>query len=113
MRKTALFVVAAFCLLMASGLAAEQPRIGPPPLRVESPTLQPSPAHVWVSGYWKWKGVNYEWTEGRWVKAKKGRKWVPGTWEQVGSRWVWNAGSWKKIETGEPKAVQKDKKKKK
>lgn len=111
MRKTALFALAAVCLMTVSGLAADQPRVGPPPLRVESPTLRPSPVHVWVPGYWKWKAVNYDWVEGRWAKAKKGREWVPGTWEQVGSRWIWKAGKWKKIETGKPKAVKAKKKK--
>jgi hypothetical protein len=87
-----------------SGLAIGQPRVAPPPQRVEAPTLQPSPNHVWVPGYWKWAGVNYEWIEGRWVKAKKNRVWVPGTWEQVGARWVWKPGKWEKI----PKPGSKD-----
>ena len=111
MRKTALFALAALGLLAISGLAAEQPRVGPPPVRVESPTLRPSEAHVWLPGFWKWKDVNYEWVEGRWGKAKKGREWVPGAWEQVGSRWVWKPGKWRKIETGEPKPAKSKKKK--
>ena len=110
MRKIALAVTAVLCLAVMSGLAADEPRVGPPPLRVEAPTLKPGPNHVWVPGYWKWAGVKYAWVEGRWVKAKAGRTWVPGTWEQVGNRWVWKRGDWKKIETGEPKAGKKKKK---
>jgi hypothetical protein len=103
MRKTAWAVLAVIILAAAAGLAADQPRIGPPPLRTEAPTLQPSQNHVWIPGYWKWGGINYEWVEGRWVKAKKDKVWVPGTWEQVGARWVWKAGKWEKIPKGKPK----------
>jgi hypothetical protein len=101
MRKTAWAVMAALLLLALSGLAGEDPRVGPPPLRTEAPTLQPSQNHVWAQGYWKWSGVNYEWVDGRWIKAKKNREWVPGTWGQVGNRWVWKRAAWKKIETPE------------
>lgn len=102
MRKTALALLGALFLMALSGLAIAQPRVGPPPHRVEAPTLQPGPNHVWVSGYWKWAGVNYEWVDGRWVKAKKNRVWVPGTWNQVGARWVWKPGKWAKPEKPKP-----------
>jgi hypothetical protein len=103
MRKTALAAVAALLLMAMSGLAGEDPRVGPPPLRVEAPTLRPSLNHVWMPGNWKWAGVNYDWVEGRWVKAKKNRVWVPGTWAQVGNHWVWKAGKWMKPESDKPK----------
>jgi hypothetical protein len=118
MKKTVFAVMAVLLLAAVSGLAGEGPRVGPPPLRVEAPTLRPSPYHVWVAGYWKWAGINYEWVEGRWVFVKSNKAWVPGTWEQVGNRWVWKAGSWKKIGTDKPKAdkhkpkAEKPKKKK-
>jgi hypothetical protein len=104
MRKIAL---AAASLVLFSTLAvwaAPQARVGPPPPRVEAPTLQPSPNHVWVTGYWKWTGINYEWFDGRWVKAKKGKVWVAGAWEQVGSRWAWTPGKWAKPEKPKPEA---------
>jgi hypothetical protein len=109
MRKTALAVLAVLFLMALSGLADDQPRIGPPPLRTEAPTLQPSPNHVWVPGYWKWAGVNYEWVDGRWVKAKKDRVWVPGTWERAGARWAWKPGKWVKPESLKPKDDKKPK----
>jgi hypothetical protein len=102
MRRIAL---ALFCLTLFFALAARvaaQPRVGPPPPRVEAPTLQPSPNHVWITGYWKWAGINYEWVDGRWVKAKKGKVWVPGTWEQDGARWVWKPGKWVKPKPAKP-----------
>ncbi len=120
MKKTVFTLLAVFILAAASAVAADQkPRVGPPPLRVESPTLQPSPNHVWIPGYWKWAGINYDWVEGRWVKAKKNKVWVPGTWEENGSYWVWKPGKWTKVkksdgpESGkEAKKAEKTKEKK-
>lgn len=103
MRKTALALLGALFLLALAGLATAQPRVAPPPPRVEAPTLQPSPNHVWIPGYWKWAGINYEWIDGRWAKAKKNRVWVPGTWERVGARWAWKPGKWAKPEKAKPK----------
>ncbi len=110
MRKTALAVMVVLCLTTMSGFAGDRPRVGPPPLRFEALTLQPSPKHVWVPGYWKWAGVNYAWIEGRWIKTKPNRAWAPGIWAQVGNHWVWKPGKWTKIGTGEPKAAKKKKK---
>lgn len=116
MRRTAWALLGALLLLTAAGLAADdQPRVGPPPPRNEARTLQPSPAHVWLPGYWKWAGINYEWAEGRWAKGKKGKVWVPGTWAQTGAHWTWKGGKWAKPEkdkpaSEKPKKGQKDKK---
>jgi hypothetical protein len=99
MRRTAWALLAVFWLMTASGLAADdQPRFAPPPARTEARTLQPSPTHIWISGYWKWAGINYEWVEGRWIKGKKDKLWVPGTWEQTGAHWTWKPGKWAKPE---------------
>jgi hypothetical protein len=98
MRKTVLALLGALSLMALAVMATAQPRVAPPPQRVEAPTLQPSPNHVWIPGYWKWAGVNYEWNDGRWVKAKKNRVWVPGIWERSGARWVWKPGKWAKPE---------------
>jgi len=103
MPKTAWVVLGVLLLAAAPVLPGDQPRVGPPPLRTEIPTLQPSPAHVWIPGYWRWAGINYEWMDGRWVKAKKNRIWAPGTWEQIGIHWVWKPGKWIKPETAKPK----------
>jgi hypothetical protein len=94
MKKTAWAVLAVLVLAPAAALAADQPRVGPPPPRTEAPTLQPGPVYVWVPGYWKWAGINYEWIDGRWVVGKRGKTWVPGSWEQVGARWAWKPGKW-------------------
>jgi hypothetical protein len=109
MRKTAWVVMSVLCLGAISGLAGEQPRVAPPPLRQEAQTLRPSPAHVWIPGYWKWASFNYQWVDGRWVKAKPNRIWVPGVWEPVGNRWVWKPGHWEKVKADGLKADNRKK----
>jgi hypothetical protein len=110
MRRTALVILAALFLSVVAAYGGDQPRMGPPPLRAEAPTLQPSRHHVWVPGFWKWASVNYVWAEGRWVKAKPNRAWAPGTWEQVGNHWAWKRGYWMKIETGKTEPGKKKRK---
>ncbi len=107
MRKTAWAVLAVLFLAAAAGLADDQPRVGPPPLRSEAPTLRPAAGYVWTPGCWKWTGINYEWVDGRWVRGKPNRVWVPGTWNQVGARWVWKPGKWSKPPKP-PKGTPKD-----
>ncbi|HSA96958.1 MAG TPA: YXWGXW repeat-containing protein [Acidobacteriota bacterium] len=110
MKKTVFALMAVFFLAVATAAADSKPRVAPPPLRVEAPTLRPGPAHVWTPGYWKWAGVNYEWVEGRWVKPKPGRTWVAGTWEPMGTYWVWKPGKWQKIKSDAGKKAKKGKK---
>ncbi|HPW17192.1 MAG TPA: YXWGXW repeat-containing protein [Candidatus Aminicenantes bacterium] len=112
MKKTLFAPAAVFFLAVAFAAADSKPRVAPPPLRVEAPTLQPSPAHVWVPGYWKWAGINYEWVEGRWAKAKAGRVWAPGVWENKGSYWAWTPGKWEKVKSDAGKGAEKGKKRK-
>jgi len=113
MKKTVFALLAVFFLAVAFAAADSKPRVAPPPLRVEAPTLQPSPAYVWIPGYWKWAGINYEWVEGRWAKGKPGRTWVPGTWESMGTYWTWKPGKWQKIKNDAAKVTKKGKKSKK
>lgn len=109
MKRTLFVLSAVFFLAVALAAAGAKPRVAPPPPRVEAPTLQPSPAHVWLPGYWKWAGINYEWIEGRWVKGKPGRVWVPGAWEPQGSYWTWKPGRWEKIKKDAAKDAKKGK----
>jgi len=110
MKRTLFTLLSVFFLAVAIGAADSKPRVAPPPLRVEAPTLRPSPSHAWLPGYWKWAGINYEWVEGRWAKAKPGRTWVPGTWESKGTYWAWKPGKWEKTKSDAAKNAKKGKK---
>jgi hypothetical protein len=54
-------------------------RIGPPPapqvVRVQP--RRPSPAHVWIDGYWYPVGQHYKWHAGYWTQLPyEGARWV-------------------------------------
>jgi hypothetical protein len=66
----------------------------PPPLRQEVLTMAPSPAHLWVPGYWTWNN-GWQWVSGRWEQPPQQRTtWMPGQWVQQGPNWVWHPGHW-------------------
>ena len=43
----------------------------PPAPYVETITVAPSPAHVWVGGFWEWSGGRYAWRPGHWATPPK------------------------------------------
>lgn len=44
----------------------------PPAARAEVIPAQPHEDAVWVDGYWMWKGSDYSWSAGRWVRPGPG-----------------------------------------
>lgn len=71
-------------------------RSAPPPVRVEVITVAPSPAHVWISGYWAWRDPDYVWVPGRWAHPAPGyRRWEPGRWRHDRHGWFWVEGRWR------------------
>jgi len=68
----------------------------PPPERVEVISVAPSPAHVWISGYWAWQNPDYIWVPGRWERPAPGhRRWEPGRWRHDHKGWYWVDGRWR------------------
>jgi len=69
--------------------------VQPPPLRPESPPPRPSPAYVWIPGYWSWQDSAHVWVPGEWtVPPLPGYVWLPATWQQHGHGWEYAAGHW-------------------
>ena len=69
-----------------------------PPVQTEVVVPQPSPAHVWVGGYWAWRPARraYVWVPGRWVVPASPRHvWVPGHWQRHPRGYVWVEGHWR------------------
>ncbi len=68
-------------------------RVGPPPPRVE---VVPAPrrGHVWVPGYWNWRGHRHYWVGGTWVRERRGYVYHQPTWVHDGDRWRFNRGAW-------------------
>jgi hypothetical protein len=44
----------------------------PPPVRVEARGVAPGAGFVWVDGYWGYRGGNYAWVPGNWVRPPRG-----------------------------------------
>lgn len=67
----------------------------PPPPRQEVVYIRPSPHHVWVNGYWVWRGNRYVWVAGHWELPPSGyRHWIAPRWERRGGTYVFIEGHW-------------------
>ena len=67
----------------------------PPPPREELVIARPSPAHVWIGGYWAWSGGRHTWIAGRWdLPPRPGSVWVEPRWERREHGYVFISGRW-------------------
>ena len=62
---------------------------------IENPGRPPSPAHVWIKGYWRWDGKEWGWLGGHWEHAATGHTWIDGHWEAKAGKQHWIEGRWK------------------
>jgi hypothetical protein len=72
-------------------------QVAPPPPRREIvlERERPSPRHVWIKGYWVWRGSKHEWVVGHWeLPPRANAVWVEPRWEQRGNGYVFIAGFW-------------------
>jgi hypothetical protein len=69
----------------------------PPPRReVMVERDRPSPRHVWVAGYWEWRGGRHSWVAGHWELPPRERAvWVEPRWEHRGDSYVFIQGTWR------------------
>ncbi len=71
-------------------------KVRPPSPRKEVRSRRPSRRHVWVPGYWDWRGHSYVWVKGHWtVPPRVGLVWVPGQWVARQGGWIFIAGHWR------------------
>lgn len=76
------------------------PHVEPPPPFREPRPHQPSPAYVWLPGYWDWDGARYFWQPGRWVVAPQDQVWEPHRWIHNSKRgWMLIEGFWRDANT--------------
>lgn len=67
----------------------------PPPLREEIIVVQPSPAHVYIRGYWAWREGRHIWVAGHWdLPPRPGCVWVEPRWERRERGYVFVSGNW-------------------
>lgn len=68
----------------------------PPPPQREVIYERPSGAHVWVPGYWTWRGGRHVWIAGHWITPPRANVvWVPARWEVRGGRYFLIEGFWR------------------
>lgn len=94
---TGIFVLAAALLAgCGHGYAAYYVQSAPPPPRYAVVGVAPGPGYVWTSGYWDWRGANWAWVEGRWMRPPRPRAvWVSPEWRQEGRAWRFHRGHWR------------------
>jgi hypothetical protein len=69
---------------------------GPPAPRYAVMGVAPGPGYVWTSGWWDWRGNNWSWVEGRWVRPPRPRAvWVAPEWRRDGRGYRFHRGYWR------------------
>jgi hypothetical protein len=68
-------------------------RVAPPPARVEA-TPAPRHGHVWVPGYWDWRGHRHVWTAGHWERERRGYVYHEPRWVERNGGWYMERGRW-------------------
>ncbi len=76
--------------------AGEPVMVAPPPPRIEVIGVAPYPGHIWIGGYWGWRGGRHDWVPGRWEAPRHGHRWVPHRWEKSGPHWREHGGRWER-----------------
>ncbi|PYM16587.1 MAG: hypothetical protein DME18_01060 [Verrucomicrobia bacterium] len=67
----------------------------PPPPQVEVVPAAPGPDHVWIEGYWVWRG-RWAWEPGRWaLRPHNHAVWIRGHWAHRRHGWAWLPGRWR------------------
>ena len=96
---TTLLAVALLALAVSCGPAVvtAQIRVGPPPLRVESPPPPPAPDAYWIAGHWRWEGGEYVWAQGHWVIPRPGEVYARAFWTGDGNGWHYHPGRWVRV----------------
>src|SRR5437763_11217921 len=57
--------------------------------------VAPSPAHVWIRGFWAFRDGRWVWVPGHWERGPRiGAHWVEGHWVHRTRGWVWIPGHW-------------------
>jgi hypothetical protein len=71
-------------------------RSAPPAPRYGVVGVAPGPGFVWTDGYWGYRGNNYYWNDGRWVRPpRRGAVWVRPEWRNERGRYRFHRGYWR------------------
>jgi hypothetical protein len=72
--------------------------VPPPPPNREIIVERPSPAHVWISGFWGWRAGRHVWIGGHWeLPPREHAVWVEPRWERRDNGYVLIDGFWRDV----------------
>lgn len=57
--------------------------------------------HVWVPGYWDWRGQRHVWVKGHYVRERPGYVYHAHRWQERDGRWVLERGRWNRGPAGD------------
>ena len=58
--------------------------------------VAPGPGYVWVNGYHDWRGGNYAWVRGSWVRPPRPHAvWIAPAYRPYGHGYRYYAGHWR------------------
>ena len=90
------FVMIGTLLSACAANGAAFVRFAPPPPRYGVVGVAPGPGYMWTEGFWDWRGGNYVWAPGRWMRPPHARAvWVPGVWVQSNRGYGFRRGHWR------------------
>jgi hypothetical protein len=73
--------------------------VPPPPPNREIIIERPSPAHIWISGYWGWRAGRHIWIGGHWeLPPREHAVWVEPRWERRDNGYVLIDGFWRDVD---------------
>lgn len=67
--------------------------VAPPPVRHEHVPVHRS-GHVWVPGYWDWRGHHHVWVAGHYIRERPGYVYYAPRWEQRDGHWFLERERW-------------------
>jgi hypothetical protein len=71
-------------------------QFGPPPPRYAVVGVAPGPGYVWTPGWYDWRGHNWTWVEGRWMRPPRAHAvWVAPEWRREGRDYRFHRGYWR------------------
>jgi hypothetical protein len=80
--------------------------VAPPALRMEVAPRAPSPRHMWLPGYWAWRGGTHVWIGGHWaLPPAPGYTWEPAAWVSENGAYTFYDGHWRGQEQADPETV--------
>jgi WXXGXW repeat (2 copies) len=96
MKKLFLPLLFAMVALAGSPKIAYYAPVPPPPARVESHGLPPSPDQVWIAGYWAYENGHHVWRDGHWEKPPRANaRYIEPRWDRKGNQYAFREGRWK------------------